>query len=184
MRLSILSVAPFSLAAMVSAMADDELGTIELDASLADIEKPPEIPAGVYTGEIQDVQIQTSGKGNRYFAIKFVIPPDELPVDVREHYDDGAVLFWNRTIIPDGKDRRALFNLRKLVEALGLSSNTSSVDPNEWMGRRARLRVKMGKWDGQDRAEIGSIEPAEARAAPKRQETARAPAARAGRGRK
>lgn len=146
---------------------NEPLGLIELDESLADVEKPAEIAAGVYVGEVQDVQIQQSQKGNRYFAIKFVIPPDELPADIRDDFEDGAILYWNRNIVPNGRDRRALFNLRKLVEAFGLDSNTNAIDPNEWMGRKARLRVVMGKWQGEDRAEIKAVEAAE-RAAPAR----------------
>lgn len=140
---------------------NEPIGIIELDDNLADVEKPAELPAGTYEGEVQDVQTPTSGKGNKYFAIKFVIPPDEIPADLRDDFPDGATLYWNRQIVPTKNDRRAKYNLRRLIEALGLDSNTTSVDPNEWMGRRARLRVVMGKWQGEDRAEIRSIEAAE-----------------------
>ena len=153
-------------------MADDGtegLGIISLDQNLSDIEKPPEVPPGLYTAEVQDVQVNTSGKGNNYFAIRFVIPVNELPPDYAEHYEDGAVLFWNRQIVPKPNDRRALFNLRKLVTALGLSENVTEIDPNDWMGRTARLRVVHGKWQGENRAEIKSIEPAEQAARAPRQ---------------
>ena len=147
----------------------EELSIIELDENLADVERPPDVPPGLYTGEVQDVQILTSAKGNRYFAVRFVIPPDELPVDVREHYEDGAVMFWNRQIVPAANDARAKFNLRRLIEALGLDTRTSTIDPNEWMGRNARLRVRIGaEYQGERRSEIASVEPAEdeARSAP------------------
>lgn len=151
-------------------MADEgePLGVIELDQNLGDAEKPAELPAGSYIGEVQDVQIQDSAKGNRYFAIKFVIPPDEIPADLQDQFEDGAILYWNRQIVPTGKDRRALFNLRKLVESLGLDANTSAIDPNEWMGQKAKLRVKLNRYQGELRAEIGAIEPEEAQAAPAR----------------
>lgn len=154
---------------------DDVLSVIELDESLADVEKPIELPASIYTGEVQDVQVQDSQKGNRYFAIKFVIPPEEIAADIRDEFPDGAVLYWNRNIVPSAKDRRAKFNLRKLIEALGLDSNTSTIDPNEWMGCKARLRVVMGKYQGEERAEIKSVDPAE-RAAPARGKDKPAPA--------
>lgn len=150
-------------AAMLHA-ADEPLGIIDVGENLVDVEKPPEIPAGQYMGEVQDVQMPTSGKGNQYFAIKFVIPPEELPPDIADQFEDGAVLYWNRQIVPKGRDRRALFNLRKLLEALGLNANTSQINPDEWMGRRAKLRVVMGKWQGEDRAEIRAVEAAEATA--------------------
>jgi hypothetical protein len=145
---------------------NEELDVIELDESLADVEKPAELPPGLYVGEVQDVQVATSAKGNAYYAVRFTVAPDEIPADIQQDFEEGATLFWNRQIKPrDGKDRRALFNLRKFVEALGLDANTTSIDPNDWMGCRARLRIRQtvnprdpaaGK-----RAEIASIEPLE-----------------------
>lgn len=167
-------------------MAEEEgVGLIELEESLADAEKPKEIPAGKYIAEIQDVQNATSGKGNSYFAIQFRIPPDELPADIAEQYEDGALLFWNRVMIPKGRtDRRGLFNLKKFVEALGLDSNTTTIDPNDWMGRPARLVVKSGKYLGEERAEISAVEAAEVRAAPARGKPVAAPAGKPARARK
>jgi hypothetical protein len=155
-------------------MADDEpMGIIELDSSLADVEKPREVPPGKYVGEVQDVQENTSQKGNTYFAIQFRVAPDQLPKDVAEEYEDGAVFFWNRILKPKGRgDRRALFNLKKFIEALGLNPNTTTIDPNEWMGRPAKLHVVMGRYQGEERAEIRSVEAAEVPPAPAR----RAPA--------
>jgi Protein of unknown function (DUF669) len=151
-------------------MATDEpMGIIELDENLADVEKPKEIPPGKYVGEVQDVQEKASAAGNTYFAVQFRVPPDELPADVAEQYEDGAVLFWNRIIKPRGRsDRRALFNLRKFIEALGLDTNATTIDPNDWMGRQARLIVGMGKYLGEERAEIKAVEAAEAKAPPAR----------------
>jgi hypothetical protein len=158
-------------------MAEDEpIGIIELEENLADVEKPPEIPAGKYNGEVQDVQEMTSAKGNTYFAVQFHIAPEELPQDIADQYEDGATLFWNRVMKPKGRaDRRGMFNLRKFIEALGLDSNTTTIDPNEWMGRTARLHVVMGKWQGEERAEVRAVEAAEEKAAPP-------PKARAARG--
>src|SRR4249919_2422181 len=151
-------------------MANDEpMGIIELEDSLAEVEKPQEIPAGKYVGEIQSVEERTSANGNTYYAIQFRVGPEELPADVAEEYEDGALLFWNRLLKPRSRsDRRALFNLRKFIEAIGLDSNTTSIDPNEWMGRQARLHVRMGKYQGEDRAEIGSLEASEPEPAPAR----------------
>lgn len=165
--------------------ADDEpLGLIQLSENLADVEKPPEVPPGVYTAEVQDVQLPTSGKGNQYFAVKFMIPDTELPPDVREHYPDGAVLFWNRNVVPVDGDRRAMYNLKKTMEALGLDTKTTTIDPNEWMGRDARIRVVMGKYQGEERAEIKSLEAAEPASRPAPARGAKAAAATPARGRR
>jgi hypothetical protein len=160
-----------SLFSAIITRADDEpLGIIELDTNLADVEKPLELPAGNYTGEIQDVQIGTSQKGNQYFNVKFVIAPDEIPSDVAEQFEDGATLYYNRIIVPGKSDRRALWNLRKFIEAIGLDSKSSQIDPNEWMGMKARLKVTHGSWQGETRAEIKSVESAEAPVSKKAEE--------------
>ena len=146
------------------ARAEDDgetLGLIELDTNLADVEKPPELPPGLYTGEIQDVQVATSQKGNQYFNIKFHISPSEIPAEMQDDFEDGADMFYNRIIKPKGKDRRALFNLKNFVEKLGLSTDTTTIDPNEWMGQSARLKVVHGTYQGDKRAEIKSIEAAD-----------------------
>jgi len=161
-------------------MADETLSVIDLEDNLAEAERPPEIPPGVYVGEVQDVQIPTAGKGNQYFAVTFVIAPDDLPDGVRDQYDDGARLFWNRVLVPVKGNRRALYNLRLFVEALGLDSNVTKVDPNDWMGRKAKLRIVTGKYLGEDRAEIRAVEAAEAEPARR----AAAPKARAAAGRR
>lgn len=140
----------------------EPIGIISLEDNLSDVEKPPEVPAGRYKAEVQDVQLPTSQKGNQYFAVKFVIPSEELPADVRESYPDGAILYHNRVIVPDKGNRRALYNLKQFVEALGLDSNTTEIDPNQWMGQEATLVVRMGKYQGEERAEIGAVLPAEA----------------------
>lgn len=143
---------------------DEGLGIIELEQNLSDVEKPIELPEGLYTAEIQDVQIGVSQKGNRYFAIKFVVPTDGISPEVADQFEDGAALYYNRVVVPNGKDRRALFNLRKFLEAIGVDSNTTSIDPNEWMGCQARIKVKHETYQGETRAQIKSIESAEAKA--------------------
>lgn len=148
---------------------DEPMEILELEGSLSDAEKPKEIPAGKYIGEIQSVELATSSKGNSYYAIQFRIPPDELPADIAEQYEEGAVLFWNRVMKPKGRsDARALFNLKKFISALGLDTNITTIDPNEWMGQSARLVVKNGRYQGEDRAEITAVEASEPMAAPSR----------------
>lgn len=159
----------FSMLKSMTVFEDEDLSIIELDDNLADAEKPPVLPAGLYTGEIQDIQKQTSGKGNEYFNIKFVIPTEEIAAELADQFEDGAILFYNRILVPKagGKDKRTLYNLRMFIETLGLDSNTTSINPNEWMGQRARLKVKHSMWEGEPRAEITGVTSAEAPAAKK-----------------
>jgi len=141
----------------------EEVEVIDLEDNLDEAEKPPELRAGKYIGEVQGVEVKTSGNsGNRYYAVKFHIAPDELPADLRDQYEDGADMWWNRQLVPDKGDRRTLWNLKRFIGNLGLSTNVTRIDPNEWMGCRCRLVVGPGKpYNGETRAEIKSIEPAE-----------------------
>lgn len=153
------------------------VGIIELEDSLADATKPPELRQGRYRGEVQGVEVRTSGNsGNQYFAVKFVIPPEELGPDVKDDYPEGAILYWNRQLVPRAGDRRAVYNLKRFMEALGLDTNTTTVDVNTWMGCQARLKVGQKPWEGEMRAQIDAVEAIEGESVPSRssarQETA------------
>lgn len=154
-------VAKYALWSIVTMMASDEpMEVIELEGNLADAVKPPEVPAGKVPGEIQDIEVKMSGAGNKYYAVKFVIDPTDLPEEMREVYEDGAILFWNRQIVPKGaSDRRALFNLKQFYTNIGLDNNITSVDPNDWMGCKALLTIKHETYQGEARAQIAAIAP-------------------------
>lgn len=146
--------------------ADEPLDVIELDGNLADAKKPPEVPAGKYIGEVQGVEAKASDKGNKYWAVKFVISPDQLPADLQEFYEDGAVLYWNRQMIPkDSSDKRTIFNLKQFYTNLGLDNAITTIDPNDWMGCNSQLQLRSSTWQGETRAEIAGLSPAE-KAAP------------------
>jgi hypothetical protein len=140
----------------------EELDIITLDVNLADIERPPELPVGRYVGEIQSVEVKTSAAGNEYFAMRILIPADNIPAEVSEHYEDGALFFWNRMLVPKGNDRRSMWNLREFVEKIGLNLNTNEINPNEWMNQSVGLVIGMEKnLDGELRSVIKSLFAAE-----------------------
>ena len=143
-------------------MAENELGIISLDQNLSDVERPPEIPVGRYVGEIQSIEVKTSGQGNDYFAMRILIPSENIPAEVAEHYEDGAIFFYNRLLVPKGNDRRSLWNLRQFVEKLGLDSNTNEIDPNEWMNQNIGLVIASEKnLEGELRSTVRSLFAAE-----------------------
>jgi hypothetical protein len=142
-------------------MAED-LGIISLEQNLSDVERPPEIPVGRYVGEIQSIEVKTSGQGNEYFAMQILIPSENIPAEVSEHYEDGAKFFYNRLLVPKGNDRRSLWNLRQFVEKLGLDSNTNEIDPNEWMNQNIGVVIASEKnLEGELRSTIRSLFAAE-----------------------
>lgn len=166
------------------APSDEPLEIVELEVNLADAKKPPEIPAGKVPAEVQDIEVKTSNtSGNKYYAIKFVVDPLDLPEEMREIYDDGAPIYFNRQVVPkNGQDRRAIFNLKQLYTNLGLDNNLTTIDPNDWMGCKTLLTIRHKAYEGEMRAEIASMAPLDkaparttrqAAAAPKRTVTAK-----------
>lgn len=130
---------------------------IELDESLGEVEAPPVLKPGSYTGEVQEVQMATSQAGNRYFSIRLVINKDQLAPDQQDDFDEDPILYWNRQTVPT--DRRSKFNLRKLYEALGLDPNVTTVDASEWIGCRTKITVVSEKYQGEERAQIRALSP-------------------------
>jgi len=136
---------------------NEPLGILELDGNLADAEKPPILAKGKYKGEVQSVEVKTSGTGNNYYAIGIKVPPSEIPADMQDAFEDGATMYWNRQLVPTAKDARAKFNLRKMVENFGLSTQTTTIDPNEWIGCSVGLVVTHERYQGEDRANVQSL---------------------------
>jgi hypothetical protein len=162
-------------------MADnEELGIISLDQNLSDVERPPEIPVGRYVGEIQSVEVKTSGAGNEYFALRILVPSENIPAEVAEHYEDGALFFYNRLLVPKSNDRRALWNLRQFIEKIGLDTNTNEINPNEWMNQNVGLVIGMEKnLEGELRSSVRSIFASEDAPAREEEEPEEAPAPKA-----
>lgn len=136
----------------------EPLDILELDENLSDVEKPPILAKGRYEAECVEVSIQTSsGKGNRYYSIAVRVPPEQIPANQQDAFEDGAVLYWNRQLVPTGKDQRAKYNLRKLLEAFDMPTQITTFDPNELMGQRVGIVVDHERWQGEDRAQIKSL---------------------------
>lgn len=175
--------AALALWAPVDDNDSEPLGIIELDDDLENVEKPKDISAGWYVAEVQDVKKKTSGAGNEYYAITFVVNQSELPPDVADDYPDGLVLYYNRVMVPTRNNRRALWRLKSFVQALGLSAAGTEIDPSEWMGCTAKVKISLRAFNGERQPNVDAVEAAEkaARAPSKRapaEETEDAPPAR------
>lgn len=135
-----------------------EEGIFELGMNLSDAEAAPLLPQGDYEAEITNVEKRMSDKGNSYFSLQFRIDPTVMPpdIDADTHYPEGARLSYNRIMCPDGT-QRTLYRLKKFIEALGLPTNTSTIDIAEWMNRTAKVRIKHSTWEGEERMEIAGV---------------------------
>jgi len=144
-------------------MAGEDLGIISLDVNLADVERPPEIPVGRYVAEIQQIDRKTAANtGNEYYAMQFLIPAEQIPAEIAEHYEDGARMFYNRLLVPNSRDRRSLWNIKQFIEKLGLDVNTTEINPADWMNQNIGIVVGLEKnLEGEMRAVVKSLYAAE-----------------------
>lgn len=136
--------------------ASSELDILELDQNLEDYEEPELLPPGYYLGEIQGVEVRQNQAGTgKYFATKFVVPPEQFPADYDvDNWPEGCPLFYNLVRVPRAGDRRSLSNLKKFMQKIGLSTSTNRIDPNEWIGQRAKLKVVHNEYQGITREQI------------------------------
>lgn len=135
---------------------DETLDVLELDQNIDDYPEPELLPQGWYRAELQSVEARTNQAGTgRYYACKFVISPTNFPAgyDV-DNWPDGLTLYYNLLRVPSSGDRRSVSNIRKFMEKLGLAVDTNRIDPNEWIGRDAKLKVEHGTWEGNKREQI------------------------------
>lgn len=135
-----------------------ELDILELETNLEDVPEPELIKPGYYVGEVQGIEVKQNQRGTgSYYAIKFVVPTDEFPPDYEvDNHPDGLVLYYNLLRVPTAGDRRSISNIRKFMEKLGLSVSTNKIDPNAWLGQRAKLKVIHNEYQGVKRESIAN----------------------------
>lgn len=137
-------------------MSDDKIPSVmEYSSDVTDAQPPAPLPEGRYVGDIVEVEVKVSQKGNHYVAVGFLITPDQYPVDFTEGNPDGTKLYYNRVQVSD--DARGRFQMRKFCETIDAPMGRR-IDVNDWMGKRAYLHVKNSEYEGMPRAEIAKTE--------------------------
>lgn len=135
-----------------------EVSILEYSQDISNQEAPPPLPANEYLASIEAVEAKMSAtSGNDYLAVSFKIPRDQFPADFdanAELYPEGITLTYNRLVVADTANHR--YRMRKFCEAIG-SKMGKQVDPTTWLGLTAKVGIKVGKWEGEDRAEIAKV---------------------------
>lgn len=134
-----------------------EVSIIEYAEDLDAAEAPAVLPPGDYPAEIRGAEIKTSGKGNQYIQVTFIISPDDYPADATDLDVDGSILSYGR-LSPDNTTR-ARFNMKKFVQAIG-GTMGKKLDLNDWIGKQAIVTVVNEPYDGVTQANIKKVNPA------------------------
>jgi hypothetical protein len=132
---------------------------LELDMNLEDMEDFELLPDGNYPAEISQAEMRTSPKGNDYYYIIFNIHPDDFPPDYAvENAPEGIKLVYARIQKPDAGNRRSITAVKNFMRALGMSLKTSTINPGDWEGKKASLKVGHQEWNGDEINTIMGVE--------------------------
>ena len=93
---------------------------------------------GVYLAEVGSVEVKRSAVGDQYFSVKLN--------DAKTH---GA-LCWD-TLMLGGKGKS--IGMAKLRQ-LGVEEGTKSLDPNSLYGRRVKVSIMHGEFEGRKQAKV------------------------------
>ena len=145
----------------IDKMSDEILDVVELEGTLEDVVPPPLLPRGAYPATVQEVSVRVSDKENAYYVVVFNIarvafPPDFDPDE--DDYPDGFDVYYQRLLVPTPGDKRTLNRIKKFYHAMGLDTNITSVDPNAWMGRSAKIILDHRMFQGEPQVEVKGIE--------------------------
>lgn len=137
-------------------MSEDTVSILEFSEDIGSAEAPPVLPANEYPATIEKVDVRESSSGNMMIPVTFRISADDFPADFdgAESYPDGVTITYYRLLAED--NQRARYNLRKFCETIGAKMG-KTVDPNEWIGLSATLKVQPEMYEGEPRLSIKAV---------------------------
>ena len=132
------------------------MGLLNFSKNIADAEAPPQLPVGEYNGMcIAATDKEAASSGNPMLVLTLQIPRSEFPAD----FDPGdgvddLTFTWNIVSRDIPADR---WRMKNVCKAFGVAMS-QNIDPNEFVGKQARVRTRMGKdLENNQRAEISGV---------------------------
>lgn len=134
------------------------MGLLSFSTNIADAEAPPQLPAGEYkaicTAAIDKV---AASSGNPMLTLTLQVPRSEFPADFDPGDGVDELTFTLNVVSRDIPADR--WRMKNTCKAFGVPMS-NSIDPNDFVGREARARIRMGKdLEKNDRAEVGQVLP-------------------------
>jgi hypothetical protein len=127
------------------------MSIIELSCNIDEMEEFEPLPDGLYPAQVVDLEVRYTEKmpqGYIYMQLKVAVadfPADYDPGNAPE----GLTLVYARTSLPDPANRRTVRPFKKVLEAFDLPANTSSIDPNEWIGKDVQVLLRRQEYQGE-----------------------------------
>lgn len=134
------------------------MALLTFSSNIADAEPPPQLPAGEYrcicTASTDKV---AASSGNPMLTLTLQVPRTEFPADFDPGEGVDELTFTMNVVSRDIPADR--WRMKNVCKAFGVAmSNT--IDPNDFVGREARARIRMGTdLEKNPRAEVGQVLP-------------------------
>lgn len=134
------------------------MGLLTFSANIADAEAPPQLPAGEYKAICTAASDKVAASsGNPMLTLTMQVPRTEFPVDFDPGEGVDELTFTMNVVARDIPADR--FRMKNTCKAFGVPMS-SSIDPNDFVGKEARARIRMGQdLEKNPRAEIGQVLP-------------------------
>ena len=134
------------------------MGLLVFSQNIADAAAPPQLPAGEYraicTAAIDKL---AASSGNPMLTLTLQVPRTEFPADFDPGDGVDELTFTMNVVARDIPADR--WRMKNTCKAFGVPMS-SNIDPNDFVGREARARVRMGQdLEKNPRAEIGQVLP-------------------------
>lgn len=162
-RSHILGINALMLASGAINFMSDEESIVELDQNLDSYADFELLPKASYLATCSLAEKRVSDSGNEYYYTNWVIAPEDYPDDYdKENAPEGTTLNYSRVQVPKSTDRRSITNVKKLMRAIGIELKTKVIDPEQWVGKQAKLVVGIDTYNGERRNQIIRIESVDA----------------------
>lgn len=134
------------------------MGLLNFSINIADAEAPPQLPAGEYKCICTAAVDKTAASsGNPMLTLTLQVPRSEFPADFDPGEGVDELTFTMNVVSRDIPADR--WRMKNVCKAFGVPMS-SSIDPNDFVGRDARCRIRMGMdLEKNPRAEVGQVLP-------------------------
>lgn len=134
------------------------MGLLGFSQNIADAEAPPQLPPGEYkaicTAAVDKI---AASSGNPMLTLTMQVPRSEFPADFDPGEGVDELTFTLNVVARDIPTDR--WRMKNTCNAFKVPMS-NNIDPNDFVGRECRARVRMGKdLEKNDRAEIGQVLP-------------------------
>lgn len=124
------------------------MSIIELATNIEEMQEFDPLPAGLFPGECQDLEVRFSEKKpNGYIYCQLRISPDHFPQDYDvDNAPEGMIVVYAQVSIPTPQDRRAVKPFINFHKAFGVTPSGNQFNPEDFIGKSCQIILTRGEY--------------------------------------